>query len=191
MKKNLFLSILIGTTLSSCAMFSSDSSPTPAPTNTPVITAPTVQSGNCTKPTQMAQNNIEQIKAAFRSKDGCTLGKLQIDQYNLTQANLACFPGVPKGEYVLFKVFDKLDTSIDPVSQACTTPKAKVVANSQKIKAALLQKDACTAGNVELETLELIRANPSCFPKEEQSLDGMLNAINEYKVEQVKNQQDQ
>lgn len=134
-------------------------------------------SPECAKPQSQLQTYRQQILTAFKTQDGCTLGNAAIQSHDLIQANLACFPKHAKGEYNLFHVFDRVDTSIIAFPASCNTPRATVTGNNQKIKQAVIKKDGCTAGKLELDSYKIVQANRSCFPRAMTSPENFLKAV--------------
>ena len=145
-----------------------------APTSSATVAA---ASPACTKAQSQLQAYRQQTIAAFKAKDACTLGKSGLQSHNLIQANLACFPKYAKGEYNLFHVFDKVDTSMITFPAGCETPRATVTGNNQKIKQALIKEDGCTAGKIELDSYNIVQANRTCFPRAMASPENFMKAV--------------
>ena len=131
----------------------------------PVLAVDAVASAplDCNVQKAQASANRNNIKQAFARGDGCTAGKLEVQNHAYIQSNLACFPNFKKDDYNLFHVMDKIDSRVESVPAGCSKPNGKVMVNHQKVKQALIKGDGCTAGKLQLETRRIVYDNQKCF----------------------------
>lgn len=65
----------------------------------------------CDKARATVLSNHQKIKAALKKSDGCTAGKLQVQDHKIIIANMACFPSYKNDPYLVQRVAIKYDAS--------------------------------------------------------------------------------
>ncbi len=150
------------------------------------IPTTTGASNACASIQAQVQAGRDIIKQAYAKGDGCTIGKQEIKNHSMIQANLTCFPNFKKNEYNLFHVMDDIDTSIESTASECDKDHALVLINHQKIKKALISGDGCTAGKLQIQNHNTIQAHLSCFPNFKRGEYHLTDSVAKYDASAVK-----